>query len=294
MVSYKWMMAIGVFALLVCACQGVPINTEYTPAPTETRTQSPVPTQIPSKTAAPSATITIELSRTATQEATVSPSGGTEERIIGGSIIEIEAEDGLSLVGTFYAPDGQSSPAPGVILLHMLWSDRSSWENFAMQLHEAGYAVLAMDFRGHGETGGDVDWDKAVADVQSTWDYLEEIQAVDNERRAIVGASIGANVALSAAALEPAVRTVVLLSPGGDYAGVKTHNPMIAYGERSVLIAASEQDSYAADSSLRLEGLAAGKAELIMYPGSGHGTIMLEREPDLPDLIISWLDDYLQ
>lgn len=294
MVSYKWIMAIGVFALLVCACQEVPISTEYTPALTETRTQSPVPTQIPSKTAAPSATITIELSRTATQEATVSPSGVTEERIIGGSIIEIEAEDGLSLVGTFYAPDGQSSPAPGVILLHMLWSDRSTWENFAMQLHEAGYAVLAMDFRGHGETGGDVDWDKAVADVQSTWDYLEEIQAVDNERRAIVGASIGANVALSAAALEPTVRTVILLSPGGDYAGVKTHDPMIAYGERSVLIAASEQDSYAADSSLRLEGLAAGKAELIMYPGSGHGTIMLEREPDLPDLIISWLDDYLR
>jgi len=111
---------------------------------------------------------------------------------------------------------------------------------------------------------------------------------------AIVGASIGANVALTAAALEPAVRTVVLLSPGGDYAGVKTHDPMIAYAERPVLIAASEQDTYAADSSLRLEGLAVGNAELIMYSGSGHGTIMLDREPNLPDLIISWLDDYLQ
>ena len=305
----KWLLIFNLLlALSTSACMEVPRTTDQpgpptetgtlspvpTRLPTETRTRSPIPTQLPTETITPSPTVEVEPSRTATPEGTLSAITGTAENTPQGRRVEIQAEDGVRLAGTFYPPESDSPPVPGVILLHMLWSERSAWEDFAVQLNEAGYAVLAMDFRGHGETGGEVDWEKAVQDVGHTWSYLKAIESVDDERLAIIGASIGANVALTAAAIEPKVGTVVLLSPGGNYAGVKTHDPMVDYGERPVLIAASEQDTYAAESSLRLAELAAGDAQLIMYPGSGHGTIMLDREADLRGLIIAWLDEHLQ
>lgn len=290
----KLLTLILLLALLISACQEAPSLTELPTLPTETQTQSPVPTQLPTETIKPFPTITENPTSTATLEATHVSTNSPVENPPLASSVEIQAEDGTLLAGTFYSPDSNSSPAPGVILLHMLWGERSSWEDFAIQLIEAGYAVLTIDFRGHGETGGKVDWEKAVQDVGQIWEYLREHDEVDNDRLGLVGASIGANVALAAAGLEPEVKTVVLLSPGRDYAGVKTYDPMIDYGERPVLIAASEEDTYAAESGLWLKDLAAGETKLIMYPGSGHGTIMLDREPDLPNIIIAWLGEHLQ
>lgn len=306
---WKWLFSlILLLALPLCACQPVPVTTVHPNLPTETRTQttgqtqlptktqtqSPIPSPLPTETITPSPSILESPIETKAQEATHIATNDLKENPPRSRRVEIEAEDGLMLVGSFFAPEKNTSPAPGVVLLHMLWGERSSWEDFAIQLNEAGFAVLAMDFRGHGETGGEVDWEKAVQDVEQIWEFFREHENVDDVSMGIVGASIGANVAVAAAALEPDVKTVVLLSPGGNYAGVKMHDPMIDFGERPVLIVASEQDTYAAESAVRLEDLAAGEAELIMYPGSGHGTIMLGREPELPSVIIAWLKKHLR
>ena len=201
--------------------------------------------------------------------------------------------DGLNLAGTFYAPQKDAPPWPGVILLHMLYSDRSHWGSFPLQLAESGYGVLSVDLRGHGETGGEVDWDLAASDLQQIWDYLSSRPDINQDRTAFVGASIGANLALVGGANEESTRTVVLLSPGLNYAGVKTEPALSTYGDRPVLIVASQEDTYAADSSVHLEEAATGESRLILYDGAGHGTNMFEAEPDLSQQIIDWLDAYL-
>jgi pimeloyl-ACP methyl ester carboxylesterase len=206
----------------------------------------------------------------------------------------IQAADGLGVVGTFYAPTGTGSPWPGVLLLHMLGSNRASWEPFARQLVTAGYAALAVDMRGHGDTGGARDFQQAANDLQRVWQYLASRPDVDARRTAVIGASIGANMALVTAALQPAIKTVVLLSPGLDYRGVTTGDVILDYGERSILIVASVEDIYAADSSRQLEDLAQGESRLIMYEGAGHGTAMFGAEPDLAGSIITWLDAQLK
>jgi len=245
----------------------------------------PTETLIPTKTA-PTQEDSMELPASPEPEFEKGNSEGIRE--------EIESADGLNLVGTIYTPAEMPPPWPGVILLHMLWGDRSSWEDFAQRLTAAGYAVLAVDMRGHGETGGAVNWDVTGEDLDYVWDYFSARADIDDRRMAIIGASIGANMAILTGASEPATKTVVLLSPGLNYAGVKTLDPMIAYGERPVLIVASEEDTYAADSSSKLEEAAQGEARLVMYQDSGHGTLMLEREPGLGELIIDWLDEYLR
>lgn len=64
--------------------------------------------------------------------------------------------DGVRLVGDFYPPEGKNAKTPKdtkcVILLHDLQGKRQDWGRLPEKLQEAGYAVLAFDFRGHGES----------------------------------------------------------------------------------------------------------------------------------------------
>jgi hypothetical protein len=69
---------------------------------------------------------------------TASPQATVEQEILVGERVEIEGTDGLILVGTLYTPGDSPSPWPGMILLHMMWGARKSWEDFAIQLADAG------------------------------------------------------------------------------------------------------------------------------------------------------------
>jgi dienelactone hydrolase len=206
--------------------------------------------------------------------------------------ISFDGADGLAIQGTFY-PGSGDGPRPGVILLHMNGGNRGDWDAFARQLADNGYTALAVDMRAHGETGGARDWNLAADDLQQVWAAMAEREDVDGERTAVVGASIGANMALVTGAAEPAIKTVVLLSPGRDYFGVTTEDRIVEYGQRPALIVASEEDSEAAVSSRTLHELAAD-AELIMYEGAGHGTRMFGPQPELAQEIVDWLDHHIQ
>lgn len=209
--------------------------------------------------------------------------------------VTIEAADGLLLHATYSAPGGVS-PFPGVILLHMLGSSRQVWEEVGLTeaLLAEGYVVLALDMRGHGESGSERDWDKANDDLLRVWDYFAGLDEVDEERTAVIGASIGANMALRTGANQPAIKTVALLSPGLDYRRVTTDDAIVQYGNRPILIVASEEDVYAADSSRTLAEMAQGEAILHLYNGAGHGTDMFGPQPDLTDLLLNWLNQYLR
>ncbi len=110
----------------------------------------------------------------------------------------------------------------------------------------------------------------------------------------MVGASVGANLALVGGSNEESIKTVVLLSPGLNYAGVETEPALSSFGDRPLLIVASQEYTYSADSSVVLEEAAIGESQLILYDGAGHGTNMFEAEPDLSVQIIDWLDAHLE
>lgn len=209
--------------------------------------------------------------------------------------VSIAAADDLTLIGTYYS-QASEAPRPAVLLLHMLGSNRTVWEQTGLPaiLVSNGYNVLALDMRGHGDTGGQQDWEKSPDDIQRAWEFLRQQPGVDRERTAFIGASIGANEALIAAANEPDIRTVILLSPGLEYRGVATEPVMPTYGDRPILFVASEDDSYSADSIRQLAKLATGTAVLQLYENAGHGTAMFAAAPDLPDLITEWLNTHIK
>jgi hypothetical protein len=67
---------------------------------------------------------------------------------------------------------------------------------------------------------------------------------------------------------------------------------VVSYGDRPLHIVASEEDSYAADSSRTLVDLAEN-GRLILLQDAGHGTNMLFSE-DLQAEILAWLDANLK
>jgi pimeloyl-ACP methyl ester carboxylesterase len=207
--------------------------------------------------------------------------------------VSIVTPDGITLAATFY-PSGAGEPSGAVLLLHMADRTKKTWDGFATFVQECSqYALLAVDLRGHGGSGGSQDWSKLPQDVQAAWEALIQRDEIDPDRTAVVGASIGANLALVQAANEPRIRGIALLSPGLAYQGIKTADAMHLYGRRPVLVVAAQQDSYAADSSRKLSDLAEGEHELEMLPGNAHGTDLLEAEPDLRWLILDWLGKVL-
>lgn len=260
------------------------------PTPTIAITPSPREAALIPVTAEPTA-LAPTVSQAATAAPVVTQSANLEPRIEDG--IRVEVADGLEVVGTLYKPAQSGVRLPGVLLLHMLGSDRTAWEEFAFRLALEGFVALAVDMRGHGDTGGDRDFNKAAQDLQQVWEYFSKRPEVDGDSTAVVGASIGANMALVTAAKKPAIDTVVLLSPGLVYREVSTEDAIIEYGDRPLMIVASSEDTYSAQSSQQLVELSAGGANLLIYAGASHGTNLLASQPELAGEIIGWLDSHM-
>ena len=203
----------------------------------------------------------------------------------------LHASDNVKISANFF-PANNPSSNKGIILLHMLGKDKTSWNFFVPELTNANYNVISIDFRGHGLS--DLDWQKfsdddfnrAVLDVKAAVSYLE---SKNISKIGIVGSSIGSSIGLKYAAQDDTVKSLVLLSPGIDYEGVNISTDVNRYSG-AVLIVASNDDLQSALDSQSLFDSATGKKQLKLYESAGHGTNMFSKE-DIFDLIISWLDE---
>lgn len=210
-----------------------------------------------------------------------------------GALIERQSADGVTLVGDLVLPDEILDPgAPAVLLMHMFGARRGDWDPLIAPLVEAGYAVLNVDLRGHGASGGPRDWTLATQDVADWFAYLKEQPSIDPARLGVVGASIGSNLALIGCAAEPACLTAVALSPGLDYSGLM---PEVALAEgmleRSALLVTSRGDMESTAAVRQMVTTANTELGVRILQGTAHGTRMfLQRDFTVVPLIVNWLE----
>ena len=88
--------------------------------------------------------------------------------------VTITASDGVDLAATLIEPTGVSGPMPAVLMLHALGGKRQEVMEIAQRYADAGFAVLAPDFRGHGESGGltSIDGPREIQDVRELYAWL--------------------------------------------------------------------------------------------------------------------------
>ncbi len=201
--------------------------------------------------------------------------------------VTIKTSDDVRIVADYYAPTaGGGSAAPCAVLVHMYPADRQSWKPLAPRLRDAGFAVLAYDIRGAGEsiepTSQDLpkryqSYDRklfaaAWKDTAAALDWLARRKECDPKRVVLIGASVGSSIALQCAAQERHVRAVVCLSPGERHIGVDALGPMRRMRNRPVMLVAAQGEQAQAEAVAR-----AGKNVTVdIRPGGRdhHGTWM--------------------
>lgn len=212
--------------------------------------------------------------------------------------VTVTTSDGWTLPGVLYLP-AKAAP-PGLICLHRYGASHDTWAQFASRAMAMGYAVIALDLRGHGEsrrTDGaargyrDLDargWKPAVADVRAAKQALLEAGAAPGDL-ALVGEGLGASIALHYAVLDETIQAVVALSPQLETGGIKTEPLMARLARRPVLIAAAEDDAAAYTAGTVLDQAAGGFCEWRVYPGSAQGSALFAVNQNALELTLQWL-----
>jgi len=197
--------------------------------------------------------------------------------------------DGTSLTGEFY--EASDRPAPAVVLVHMLSRSKADWVSVADRLQEAGITALAFDLRGHGSSSGSSQaLPDMVQDVRAAVQWLAGRQGVRPGAIGVVGASLGASLALLATVELPAVRAIGLLSPSLDYRGLRTDVGAVRrVGGRSIWLAASAEDPLALRTLRDFAAENSGPREQLISNAVAHGTALLERDPEVGRALVDWL-----
>jgi dienelactone hydrolase len=213
--------------------------------------------------------------------------------------VTVNAPDGTTLKATYYSP---GTPGPGIMLFHQCNSERGAWGPFAKMAAARGYHVLALDFRGYGESGGQrfesfqeqqpVIEEKWPGDADAAFAWLLGQPGVDKDRIGAAGASCGVNQAVLLASRHPEVKSVVLLS-GGVTPSARTYLQNSDW--LPVLAAGSDNDGDAVNNMRWVLGWSRNpKNKFVQFKNAGHGTDMFAVEKTLEPQIVDWYESTLR
>ena len=193
--------------------------------------------------------------------------------------VQVETADGLLLTGDLYLTD----PArPTVILLHEMYTDRTSWGALIDPLIWAGYNVLNVDLRGHGATEGSVNWWQAADQDIPLWiTWLRDEIGVRPDAISCIGSSMGSSIALEGCSLDPHTRTVIALSPGWRYHSINVNASFHEkFGARPVLLVYAKNDFWPAYGIPLMLDIATNPVTVHEFPGSAHGMLLFDAYHD--------------
>jgi len=233
-----------------------------------------------------------------------------------GRVLRLQTPDDVAISALYYAPpSGTTNRAPAVLFLHSLGEDRDEWGSFPSLLNQNGFAVMAIDFRGHGDSTrrvtasgaqvidhrsfGPRDYQNMLLDINTAVDWLEEQPNVDKDRIVLIGSSLGANLAVRYATEHTELTGLLLFSPGMTYRDVRIDDAFPKLRRMPLRVVVSLRDTYAFESSKRLldQRREAGRArdfhELIVCSGSLHGAEQLKNVKELTSKLVRWLRQIL-
>jgi len=201
--------------------------------------------------------------------------------------------DLVELHASFELPLGVPAPIPAVLLLHGYGEDRSAWRDFSKELLNRGWAVMALDLRGHGESrlknekpiAASPDWRTNLhqfpVDLDPALDWLKSRPRVNNSKIVVIGFDVGANLALIASGRFQEVKTVVAIKPNMDEALALAGSAQ-DFQPKSSLIVGSQSE---AD---RLKTVIKSLSRVVVATHAG-GTAQWTADKAVQNAIFQWL-----
>jgi uncharacterized protein len=208
-------------------------------------------------------------------------------------------------------------PWPGIVILHGAGSRKENHGDFARLAADFGWAALAYDQRGHGESLGEMS-PQAVNDAIAMARMLADREDVDATRICLRGSSLGAFIAIHAAAVSDAVDAVIAVcAPGERLLLEMLRDPLELemradrsalepwLGEHDIrdaveligskpliLLHARGDTEVPADFSEELFEHAAEPRKLVLVPGGHHRSV--QHDSELQTAALRWVERSLE
>ena len=127
--------------------------------------------------------------------------------------IRLPTADNKTLFAWF-VPVPDHLPGPAVVVMHGWGANASLMLPALAPLHAAGFSVLILDARCHGQSddAAFTSLPRFAEDIEAGLDWLSRQPSVDPQRLAVMGHSVGAGAALLCATRRPDLRAVISLS----------------------------------------------------------------------------------
>lgn len=173
--------------------------------------------------------------------------------------INLQTKDSVVLQATYYGSNEGKEAVP-IILLHMSEGKRTDYQDLALFLQTQGHAVLVPDLRGHGDSTEVLDSKRPLdAKRLPTSQYprmvLDDMEAckkfllkehndekLNIERLCIVGAEMGAAVAVNWAALDWSWPMLAVGKQGQDVSGLVLISPRWSFKSLRLTEAMADED----------------------------------------------------
>ncbi len=212
---------------------------------------------------------------------------------------------------------GDPPPRPGVVIVHGAGSRKENHADFARLATASGWAALAFDLPGHGESEPAMSG-SAVEAVVAMAELLGSQEGVDAGRVAVRGSSLGGFLAICAAAASPRIAGVIAVCPAsqdhlarGLRSGrfeMRVDDPVALeawllaqdVGEsveriapRPLILMHAEGDTQIpSEHSKALFERAGEPRKLLIAPGGAHTSV--QHDPELQGVALRWLERKLE
>jgi dienelactone hydrolase len=222
--------------------------------------------------------------------------------------ISLQAADGVQLSADYYyEEDKKEESQPLVILIHQFRQNKEQWGNgFIDSLISAGYKVLAYDIRGHGNSSKvnydltDLlsDPDKAPKDVDGVFKWAKEQKGIDSTRIAVIGTSIGGNLACYAK-YSLSAKTVIAVSNGANgFEKLNNIDPrmmgkLLVRATDVLIITGSKDGEHEKDAKYIMDNYIGDPKELMIIDSDKHGIYLIREHPEIVSSILNRLKKYL-
>lgn len=196
-------------------------------------------------------------------------------------------EQETKIYGLLFLPK-MSEKVPGLVLLPGGGVTKEAESNLAAKIASWGYAVLTIDQRGLGETGGsylnfEQDYQVtaqgkepvqhlSVYDALAAFDVLRKVKEIDQNNIALAGESMGGRYALIATAVDDRIKGFIGISTAGFH--FKNDG-----SEYALYLTSIDPDHYASKISPRLFFMLHGTDDSMVAPENARITFNLAQEP---------------
>jgi pimeloyl-ACP methyl ester carboxylesterase len=205
-------------------------------------------------------------------------------------LVTFTTDDGVTLSGTLIG-----SGAVAVLLAHQgtPGANQTTWQPFARLLAERGLTALAFDFRGVGESAGELHYRDLWKDVKAATQFL---RGRGHSQIVCAGASMGGTACIYDAATEQYTGLIALsstMSAGRGDDSLRVTDEVLAGLTLPKLFITADADYYSVVVDTRhMAELSPDPKTLVILSGTAHGTRLFATEAgqQLTTSLLEFLD----